>query len=91
MTMQKTPTADAGRRGTPAATDVARILGDVGASKMLQIMGLRPTLLDVEEAAMWLAGDRDVFGPGLPLQGTPGQIVAILTADEEEAGPPRPG
>jgi hypothetical protein len=40
---------------------------------------------------MWLAGDRDVFGPGLPLQGIASQIVAILTADEEEEEPPRSG
>jgi hypothetical protein len=58
---------------------------------MLPIMELRPTILDIEEASMWLAGDRDVFGPGLPLQGTASQIVAILTADEEEDEPPRSG
>jgi hypothetical protein len=82
--MQKTHTADATRRGVATSDDVARILGDIGPSKMLSIIALRPTILDVEEASMWLAGDRDVFGPGLPLQGAPSQIVAILTADEEE-------
>jgi hypothetical protein len=83
--MQKTHTADATRRGVATSDDVARILGDLDPSKMLSIMALRPTILDVEDASMWLAGDRDVFGPGLPLQGVPSQIVAILTADEEEA------
>jgi hypothetical protein len=58
---------------------------------MLPIMALRPTILEIEEASMWLDGDRDVFGPGLPLQGTASQIVAILTADEEEEEPPRSG
>ena len=83
--MQTTHTAEAARRGVATSDDVARILGDLDPSKMLSIVALRPTILDVEEASMWLAGDRDVFGPGLPLQGVPSQIVAILTADEEEA------
>ncbi len=83
--MQKTRNAPAGgRRGIATSEDVARILGDLDPSKMLSILALEPTILDVEEASMWLAGDRDVFGPGLPLQGTPSMIVAILTRDEEE-------
>lgn len=82
--MQQTHTADAAKRGAATSDDVARILGDLDPAKMLPILGLHPTILDVEEASMWLAGDRDVFGPGLPLQGTAGEIVAILTADEVE-------
>ena len=82
--MQKTQTADTARRGVATTEDVTRILGDLDPTKMLPIIELRPTVLDVEEASMWLSGDRDVFGPGLPLQGKPSQIVAILTADEEE-------
>ncbi len=74
----------AARRGLATSDDVARILGDLDPAKMLPIIALQPTILDVEEASMWLAGDRDVFGPGMPLQGIPSQIVAILTADEEE-------
>jgi hypothetical protein len=82
--MQKPRIADAARRGLATSDDIARILGDLDPSKMLPILGLHPTILDVEEASMWLAGDRDVFGPGLPLQGVASQIVGILTADEEE-------
>jgi hypothetical protein len=92
--MQKTPTVDMARRGLATTEDVTRILGNLDPTKMLPIIELRPTVLDVEEASMWLAGDRDVFGPGLPLQGKPSQIVAILTADEEEEageGPPGRG
>jgi hypothetical protein len=82
---QKTRSAPAaGRRGQATSDDVARILGDLDPNKMLPILALEPSILDVEEASMWLAGDRDVFGPGLPLQGVPSRIVAILTADEEE-------
>ena len=88
--MQQGHSAEAAKRGFATSHDVARILGNLDPTKMLPIMALRPTILDIEEASMWLAGDRDVFGPGLPLQGIASQIVAILTADEEEE-PPRSG
>lgn len=76
------------RPATPE--DVARILGNLDATVMLPIMGLRPTIADIEEASMWLGGDRDVFEPAPPLKGVASQIVTILTADEEEE-PPRSG
>jgi hypothetical protein len=84
MMQQKTRTADTTTRGLATSEDVTRILGDLDPTKMLPIIELGPTVLDVEEASMWLAGDRDVFGPGLPLQGKPSQIVAILMAGDEE-------
>jgi hypothetical protein len=58
-------------------------------TKLLDIMALQPTILDVEEASLWLAGDPDVFGAGRPLQTVAGEIVAVLTADEEEEMNPR--
>lgn len=81
--------AESAKGGLATADDVARILGNLDSTKVLPIVALRPTVLDVEEASMWLAGDRDVFGPGLPLQGVPSQIVAIVTADEEDEELPR--
>jgi hypothetical protein len=89
--MQQSHSTEAAKRGFATTDDVARILGNLDPTKMLPIMALRPTILDIEEASMWLAGDRDVFGPGMPLQGVASQIVAILTADEEEEEPRRPG
>jgi len=75
--------------GTSAAPDdIRRVLGTLDEEKLLDIMALRPTLLDVEEASIWLAGDSDVFGSGRPLRPVAGEIVAILTAEEEEE--PRP-
>ena len=68
--------------------DVKRIIGDLDDAKLLDIMTLRPTVLDLEGASMCLAGDTDVFGAGQPLQGVVGDIVAILTTDEEEKSPP---
>jgi hypothetical protein len=88
--MQQSHSTEAAKRGFATTDDVARILGNLDPIKMLPIMALRPTILDVEEASMWLAGDSDVFGPGMPLQGVASRIVTILTADEEEE-PPRSG
>jgi hypothetical protein len=63
--------------------DVKDILGDLDERKMLPILARRPTVADLEEALVWLAGDVDVFEPR-PLKGIPGQIVTILTENEEE-------
>ncbi len=89
--MDKTPmSAAAVAEPHPAsADDVKRILGELDEVKLLDILALRPTVVDLEQASMWLAGDSDVFGPGQPLPGVAGDIVAILTADEEEEQAPR--
>lgn len=88
--MQKSRSAETTNHGLATSDDVARILGNLDATKMLPIMALRPTIADIEEASMWLGGDRDVFEPGPPLKGIASRIVTILTADEEEE-PPRSG
>jgi hypothetical protein len=64
--------------------DMKGVLGDMDDAKMVAILALRPTIVDIEEASIWLSGDRDIFGPGEPLKDVPGQIVALPTADEEE-------
>jgi len=79
--------ARSGEQQLATADDVTRILGEIDNNKLLDIMTLRPTIVDVEEASLWLAGDPDVFGAGQPLARVAGDIVSILTADEEE--PPR--
>jgi len=70
-----------------ARDDISRILGTLDDTKLMDIIALRPTILDVEEASLWLAGDADIFGSGRPLKPVAGEIVAILTADEEEEEP----
>jgi hypothetical protein len=77
--------ADAEKDRTFATRDdVKDVFGSVDDGKMMAILALRPTILDVEEASMWLSGDQDVFGPGHPLKDIAGRIVAVITADEEE-------
>jgi len=75
--------------GAPAAADdIRRMIANLDDAKLLDIMALQPTVLDVEEASLWLSGDPDVFGAGRPLKAVAGEIVAIVSADEEEE--PRP-
>lgn len=72
--------------GTVAATDadITSILGPIDSEKVLEILSLHPTIAEVEEAAMWLSGDADVFGANVPVKGNASHIVTILTAEEEE-------
>ena len=76
--------------GTALAThqDVQSILGNLDTEQMLAIMSLHPTIADVEEASVWLAGDADVFGAGEPVKGVASDIVTILTENEEEEPAP---
>jgi hypothetical protein len=74
-----------------SADDVKSILGNLDADRLLDIMTLRPRIVDVEQASAWLAGDIDIFGAGPPLKDIPGDIVAILTADEDEEETARSG
>ena len=77
------------RDALAAPDDIQRILGILDETRLLDIMALRPTILDIEEASVWLAGDTDVFGAGQPLRPVASDVVAILTADEEEEPPVR--
>ena len=86
--MAKDPATAQDRGALATADDIRRVLGTLDEAKLLDIVALRPTILDVEEASVWLAGDTDIFGAGQPLKPVAGEIVAILTAGEEEE--PRP-
>lgn len=78
------PVSDDATSRVATSAEVATILGNLDTAKLLPIIELRPTVRDLEEASVWLGGDRDVFGPGTPIRGTPSRIVSILTADEQE-------
>jgi len=82
--MAKGSTTARNRDALAAPDDIRRILGALDEAKLLDIMALQPTTPDVEEASLWLEGDSDIFGAGRPLKPVAGEIVAILTADEEE-------
>ncbi len=67
-----------------SADDAKSVLGNIDDTKLVYIMTLCPSVADIERASAWLAGDSDVFGAGQPLKGVAGEIVEILTADEDD-------
>jgi len=76
---------NSGGTGAPATSaDITSILGHLDQPKLLEIMSLQPTIAEVEQASIWLSGDRDVFGAATPIKGKASHIVTILTADEAE-------
>ena len=76
--------------GAASSADIRSILATVDESALLEILALRPTIRDVEEAAMWLSGDRDIFGAGEPLKDVVAEIVAVLAPNTEEEAPRSP-
>jgi hypothetical protein len=74
---------------TATRADVLRFVRDVDERKVLEILALYPTVAEIEQAALWAAGDGDVLAKsGHPLSGIAAQVFDILTADEEEEEPP---
>lgn len=82
--MAKNSATEQEHNASATADDIRRIFGALDEGKLLDILALRPSILDVENASLWLAGDSDIYGAGRPLHPIAGEIVAILTADEEE-------
>ncbi len=72
--------------GTALAThdDVTSVLGNLDPEQLLAILSLHPTIADLEEASVWLAGDTDIYGAGKPIRGIASDIITILTANEDE-------
>lgn len=75
--------------GTALAThdDIKDTLGEIDNEQMLEIMSLRPTIADVERAAVWLQGDPDMVGAGEALTGVASEIIDILLEDQDEDAP----
>lgn len=83
--MSKTakPTARPGQ--VPSRDDLRRILGDLHDAKTTAILALNPTIAQLEEAALWLAGAGDPLAEaGRPLAGVAARICDILAAAEDE-------
>lgn len=70
--------------------DVKAIVGDIDDAKVMEILALKPTLAELEQAAIWSAGgDEALIKSGHTLSAVAAEIIEILTEDEEEPPPPR--
>lgn len=67
---------------------IKSILGDVDDARIIEILALKPTVAELEEAAILATGDGDVLGKaGQPLAGNVAAILEIIAADEEDEAP----
>jgi hypothetical protein len=71
--------------------DVIRIAGALEDAKIVDILALKPTVSELEQAVLWAEGEGDLLArKGHQLVGVVAEIVDVLTADEEdEPEPPR--
>jgi len=83
--MSKQLSASGSRPATVGRDDLIRILGELDEAMIIEILDLSPSLNDLEQAAIWAAGDGDVLAKqGHALAGVVADIVDILTVEEEE-------
>ncbi|SKA35899.1 hypothetical protein SAMN02745126_05743 [Enhydrobacter aerosaccus] len=88
MTMSTKSTSSAMRPAT--REDFQRLLGTLDDPKVIDILELKPTVADIEEAAVCVAGDHDVLAKsGHHVSAVAAKVVEILTADEDEEPPPQ--
>ncbi|HUI20973.1 MAG TPA: hypothetical protein VLZ74_08010 [Methylocella sp.] len=65
--------------------ELRRILGEIESTKITEILALRPTLQELEEAALWVSGDGDLLGKrGHRLSAVAAAIVDIVQTSQEE-------
>ena len=70
---------------TVTRDEIKAVLGDIDDNKIVEILALKPSLVDLEAAAMWLVGDSDILAKdGYQLSEAAAQIVDILALDEDE-------
>ncbi len=88
---RKPASTGAGAPRTATRDDLLRILGGLDDPRVVEILELNPSVADLEEATICMAGDHDILAKsGHHVSATAGRIVEILGADEEEEPPRRP-
>jgi hypothetical protein len=80
-------TADA-KAGAVSSDELKALVGDIDDDRAIAILKLAPSVAELEQAAIWAAGNGDVLSrSGHPMTEKIAAIVEILIADEDE--PPR--
>ena len=92
--MSGNPASSASAAGQQPATraDFHRILGSLEDPRIVEILDLNPTVADLEQAAICVAGDHDVLAKsGRPVSRIAVQVAEIIAADEDDEVPPASG
>lgn len=84
------PASAAASRQPATRADFHRILGSLDDPKIIDILGLNPTVSDLEQAAICVAGDQDTLAKGGHRVSSVAVRVAeiIVAAEEEDSTPP---
>ena len=83
--MAETRSGGARRGRTATRDDLIHIIGELDDDTAVEILALGPSVAEVEEAFMWIAGEGDVVDrAGRPLAGRTAAIVDILAAEEPD-------
>jgi hypothetical protein len=70
--------------------ELEALAGKLDDEKMINILNLQLTGVELEQAILWATGDGDLLAKsGRPLTAKVSGIVEILTADEDEPPPVR--
>lgn len=68
--------------------ELLHLVGKADDATLIEILGLSPTLGEVEEAVLWAEGEADDLAKsGHSLSGKAARIFEILTAESEEDEP----
>jgi hypothetical protein len=84
-----TPTSRSGRVEKATRADLHHFLGDMDDETAVAILGLEPSVAQVEEACIWLSGDDEALAQERPPDAVVAQILELIVIDDEEP-PPSP-
>ncbi len=70
---------------SPTHEDLVRLFGQIDDHSAAEILALRPSLEDLEEAAAYVAGESDVMGEERhPLASIVASVYEVITRDEAQ-------
>ncbi len=75
----------AGGPAPPSLAEIAALVGDDDAERLLAIQATGASLVEIEKALLWARGEAEVLGKTPhPLEGAAAAVYDILTADLDE-------
>ena len=72
-----------GQHPLASSADIIRLFGDLDASALSAILVLRPTLVELEEAALWISSEGEALSEPHQPGSTIAQILDLVAAEDE--------